>query len=457
MTDIIVLLPGIGGSVLKKDGRDLWALSGDAALRELLSGGQALNELTLGDDPPDADDLGDGITADRLMNDVHLIPYFWKIDGYSKVADTLKASFDVTPGQNYFEFAYDWRRDNRVAARRLAQEGQRWLTSWRASSGNSKAKLILIAHSMGGIVSRYFLERHEGWRNTKALITFGTPYRGSLNALDTLANGIKKGPLDLSPMMRSLTAAYQLLPTYQCYDPGTGNLICVDEPADIPNLPQQRAAAALAFHKEIENAVKEHQTDEAYMRDGYKIFPIVGIEQPTMQSARLSGARVEILPTYLGQDLTGDGTVPRVSATPRELSDQHREMFAATRHASLQNADATLVQLRGVISDLYLNLGMFRAPLPGVRLGLDLEDVYWTDEPVSIRVRPKGDPMTLHATVVNTDTGTEIARAPLQPGGDGWQRAEFRPLPTGTYRVAVTGEDRVEPVADVFTVFAHRA
>jgi hypothetical protein len=286
------------------------------------------------------------------------------------------------------------------------------------------------------------------------LITFGTPYRGSLNALDTLANGIKKGPLDLSPMMRSLTAAYQLLPTYPCYDPGTGNLVHVDEPADIPNLPQQRAAAALLFHKEIEDAVKEHQKDEAYVRDGYQIFPIVGIEQPTMQSARRSGARVEVLPTYPGQDLTGDGTVPRVSATPRELSELHREMFAATRHASLQNADAALAQLRGVISDLYLNLGMFRAPLPGVRLGLDLDDVYWTDEPISIRVQPKGDVPTLQAALVNTDTGTEIARAPLHAVGDEWQRAEFHPLPAGTYRVIVTGEGRVEPVADVFTVFA---
>ena len=34
MTDIIVLLPGIGGSVLKKDGRDLWALSGEPVPRK---------------------------------------------------------------------------------------------------------------------------------------------------------------------------------------------------------------------------------------------------------------------------------------------------------------------------------------------------------------------------------------------------------------------------------------
>ena len=56
---------------------------------------------------------------------------------------------------------------------------------------------------MGGLVSRYFLECLEGWKDTKALVTFGTPYRGSLNALDGLANGLKKGPLDLSSWLAS--------------------------------------------------------------------------------------------------------------------------------------------------------------------------------------------------------------------------------------------------------------
>ena len=69
---------------------------------------------------------------------------------------------------------------------------------------------------MGGLVSRYFLECLDGWRNTRVLVTFGTPFRGSLNAVSTLANGMKKkiGPvgIDLSPLARSFTSIYQLLP-----------------------------------------------------------------------------------------------------------------------------------------------------------------------------------------------------------------------------------------------------
>lgn len=124
--------------------------------------------------------------------------------------------------QNYFQFPYDWSRDNRVSARRLAQATHKWLQAWRTSSGNGKAKLILIGHSMGGIVARYFLEVLGGWRDTRSLITFGTPYRGSLNAVGYLANGYAKGigPLkvDLSETVRSFTTIYQLLPTFKCVD-----------------------------------------------------------------------------------------------------------------------------------------------------------------------------------------------------------------------------------------------
>jgi len=104
---------------------------------------------------PDFDDLGDGVVATRVMPDIHLIPGFWKIDGYSKLKNYVTKTFDVKPGENLFEFAYDWRRDNRVSARKLQRSADDWLKSWRESSGNKDAKLILVGHSMGGVISRY--------------------------------------------------------------------------------------------------------------------------------------------------------------------------------------------------------------------------------------------------------------------------------------------------------------
>jgi lecithin:cholesterol acyltransferase len=463
MGDVIVLLPGLMGSILRKGDKDVWSASVGALLGGVLSGGGRFKDLVLREDPPDRDDLGDGVVASRVMPDVHMIPGLWKIDGYSKVADTIKANFEVTEGQNFFPFPYDWRRDARVSARRLDRQAREWLTRWRASSGKADARLILIGHSMGGIVSRYFLEGLEGWRISRALVTFGTPFRGSLNAVDTLANGVRKGPfgiMDLTELARSLTSVYQLLPMYPCYDAGDGRLVRVGETTGIPNIDAARAASGLAFHYEVRDAVTAHLDTAEYREKGYQTYPIVGIRQPTRQSARRAGAGVELLETYQGADQSGDGTVPRVSATPLELSDARREMYAGTRHGSLQNADAVLTNLIGLLSSFALGLGDFRAAAlpPGaaapVRLGLRLEDVYWSDEPISLGVRPDREAVALRCVVADSSSGRQVAQALPVPTGDRWQRAEMAPLPAGAYRVTVTGAAEIEPVADVFAVLA---
>ncbi|HEX9643208.1 MAG TPA: hypothetical protein VGC11_04320, partial [Acidimicrobiia bacterium] len=216
--DVVVLLPGILGSVLERHGREVWALTPGAAFRALLSLGGSIESLRLDDDDPEADDLGDGVAATRVLPDLHLVPGLWKIDGYTAISRALHDRFDLVDGANYFEFPYDWRRDNRVHGRRLARQAHDWLAAWRARSGNDDARLVLLAHSMGGLVARTFLELYGGWQETRTLITFGTPYRGSLNALDFLANGLRRGlgpvGVDLTEFLRSLTSVYQLLPIY---------------------------------------------------------------------------------------------------------------------------------------------------------------------------------------------------------------------------------------------------
>lgn len=455
MRDLIVLLPGITGSVLQKNGRDVWAISGGSVLNTLLTLGDDVRELAVTQDPPDQDDLGDGVTAPRVINDVTLIPGLWKIDGYTKVAERIKATFDVTEGENFFDFPYDWRRDNRVSARKLAREAGAWLKAWRERSGNQDAKLILVGHSMGGVISRYFLECMDGWKDTRLLVTFGTPYRGSLNALGFVASGFEKriGPfhLDLTDFLRSLTSVYQLLPIYPCYDDGGGQLRRVSEAA-IPNLDPERAAAALAFHREISDAVEEHGRDDDYRNNGYAIRPVVGTFQPTAQSARANGGKVELLRSYEGKDLDGDGTVPRVSATPLELGNERNAMFAAERHASLQNADPVLVQLMGVMSGLDIDFAAFKGVLPTINLALDLDDAYAVGEPVTFTVAPERVPSEpLVAIVEDVDSSREAARETLRPSG-GEYHAELAPLAAGVYRLTVLGGGAVEPVSDLFAV-----
>jgi pimeloyl-ACP methyl ester carboxylesterase len=460
VTDVIVLLPGITGSVLQKDGKDIWALSGGAAVQGLLTLGRSIRDLELHGDDPDADDLGDGITAPRVMPDTHLVPGLWKIDGYGKVAATIKEEFDVILGVNFFEFPYDWRRDNRVSARRLARQSHDWLKAWRNRSGNADAKLILIGHSMGGLVARHFLELLDGWKDTRLLITFGTPFRGSLNALDFIANGMKKklGPVtlvDLTSLLRSFTSVYQLLPIYPCMDRGDGTLGRVTEVAGIPALDPDRATQALDFHRAIREAVENHQQNAEYRERGYKIKPLAGIFQPTSQSARLGGGGLEILRSYRGEDQGGDGTVPSVSATPIELSNQDLEVYVRERHASLQNADFSLDQVMGVIRRQQVDQS--QAFAPGTGISLDLADAYLSGEPVIVRALPEAEWAVLTARVVDVATGAEVATVPIRTGAEGWHEAEVGPFAEGTYRLTVRGGGDINPVTDIFAVFEERS
>ncbi len=281
LNDMIILLPGITGSVLQKDGKDLWALSGQAAWQALTSLGDSLQALQLSGDDPDLDDLGDGIRATRLMPDAHLVPGLVKIDGYSSISRLITRYFEVKAGHienpepaNFFEFPYDWRRDNRVAARQLQRLIEQRLSQWRDYCGYQDAKVILLAHSMGGLVARYYLKVLEGWRNCRALITFGTPYRGSVDALNYLANGYKKLFIDLTEVMRSFTSVYQLLPIYKVIKVWQ-EYQRVAETEAIPQVEKARAEQSLAFHRDIEAAVNRHWQDTTY-RDQYKTIPIVG-------------------------------------------------------------------------------------------------------------------------------------------------------------------------------------
>ena len=167
MPDVIVCIPGITGSVLRKDGRDVWNVSGGAVFNALRTLGGNLQDLKLDDDPVDVDDV-DGIQATSVIRDVHLIPGIWQIDGYTKLVDHIKEKFAVTDGREPTSSSRttgaattasrrgSWRRRRRLARRRGAEVGQR------------ERQADLIGHSMGGLVARHFLECREGWRDTRA-------------------------------------------------------------------------------------------------------------------------------------------------------------------------------------------------------------------------------------------------------------------------------------------------
>ncbi len=67
LRDAIVILPGIMGSVLQKDGKDLWNVSGQVIWQIVKSLGKEYKDLKLEGDDPNGGDIGDGIKPTGLI------------------------------------------------------------------------------------------------------------------------------------------------------------------------------------------------------------------------------------------------------------------------------------------------------------------------------------------------------------------------------------------------------
>jgi hypothetical protein len=456
ISDIVVLLPGITGSRLTRDGKPVWDLSLGAVGAAVLSRGQSVTDLELTEDDPEQEYLDDGVREAGVLPDLHFLPGLdWRIDGYGKIAQRLHSWFDLTPGRNYFEFAYDWRRDNRAHAKRLRRQSRDWLRTWRDSTGNQQAKLILIAHSMGGLISRYFLEcTEDGWRDTRLLVTFGTPYNGSLNAVDGLANGFVKklGPLtliDLTAAMRSWRSVYQLLPTFRSIDNGSAPNVHLRDGLLPEGFRADAFAATTEFHDAIEAGVRDHRQTDYDGTGGYDVRPIVGEFQRTFQSATL-GPPVTMLPTWRGTDGGGDGTVPALSSYPKEQYENRDGVtFVAEQHASLQNNDAVLTQLHGLLRGQPIPAEEYLAGLG--RAALDLPLGFESQEPLHLDVRSDQVGSELDIRVATADDDHEVGRSTVLVQDEDWRTVELPPVPPGDYRVTVGGSD-IAPVTDICTV-----
>jgi hypothetical protein len=308
---------------------------------------------------------------------------------------------------------------------------------------------------MGGLVARYFLECLDGWKDTRMLITFGTPHRGSPNALDCLVNGFAKkiGPFkvfDLTALVRSLTSVYQLLPIYECVDVGNGRYARVAETTgELQGVDLARARSALLdFHRAIERGV------QARAPFPYAIHSVVGITQGTQQSARLVGGQLLVEQVYKGEDMGGDGTVPRVSATPIETDDSYQPMFSSDKHASLQNADPVHTQLLGILT---------AKPLTGFRdvsaVRVDVDELLLAGETLTVTALPDKANLDLAVTVIDLSSGRPVGeRSAMRRDTDDVHHLELAPLPPGDYRVRVEGSGvaagLVEPVHSLVSVMS---
>lgn len=109
------------------------------------------------------------------------------LDSYHPMMKQLEY-IGYEPGVTLFSFPYDWRNDNQDTASLLKSKINSVMIEARDHNQRGGRKYInyrdvdILAHSMGGLVSRAYIQGENYNNNVNRLITVGTPHQGSPDA-----------------------------------------------------------------------------------------------------------------------------------------------------------------------------------------------------------------------------------------------------------------------------------
>lgn len=227
----IIIIPGIMGSRLYKGENPLWvdigALGGKDIEELLLEIPTEVNCLdclrennTSVSCPYENQSLGIKYSFNLGLAENFFIFDLIGLQPYNQLKDFLVKKLCYTIGidrkrGDLFVFPYDWRLCNRISSRRLASKIEEWQEKGVL---DKKQKITIIAHSMGGLVARDFIENLEGYRKINRLIMIGTPNHGAVSAFPALVEG-KSFPTISKNLLKefalSTPSSYQLLPDFQ--------------------------------------------------------------------------------------------------------------------------------------------------------------------------------------------------------------------------------------------------
>lgn len=227
----------------------------------------------------------------------------------------LKISLLLNRQVHLHEFPYDWRKPIEGNAELLHNSIERW------SEADPSRKFTLVAHSMGGLVSRAYMARHPqaAEKRVKRLIMHGTPNFGAANAVDNLVNGNSmmatvdrlNGLNQMRQLAFCLPSVYQLLPAPpECFPAGRPYPVSFDvynaAAWGMPNIRQAYLDRARRFYQLLAGSDPQ-----------VPVSVIAGCQVETMVSTGLefSSGAPHLLPAIVEQgDDSGDGTVPLWSA-----------------------------------------------------------------------------------------------------------------------------------------------
>ena len=291
---IIVFVPGImGSSLAAPDGTEVWP---PTPIEGGIAGYHRIDQLVRPD-----------LTPTGVIHTVC-------VDFYGTLLDHLAAG-TAAHGDLLIEHAYDWRRDLATLADELSVRLD------QALAQHPGASIVLIAHSMGGLIVRACLERPHAiplrWQAAVTLATFlAVPQEGAplafARAIGVGGSSAGLGAAEQRKLagMPGFPAAYQLFspppltPLWRLDGPIPFAGVTLFDPANIGafGLNARHLAAATAFQTLLDPARKPPHC---------RYFAVASATHKTLTRFDLQGGGAT--PVWVGG--TGDGTVPVRSAT----------------------------------------------------------------------------------------------------------------------------------------------
>ncbi|ONH25416.1 hypothetical protein BL253_27755 [Pseudofrankia asymbiotica] len=420
-----------------ESGRVLWGLRDPGWYVSAWTSGRSLKDLAVTED--ERAGRYERVRATRLLTFAAFAPVLGGFEPYRRLSRTMVA--DLFHPAAVLEFAYDWRLPVDHNAHLLANAAQRHLAAWRRHPAcdetlrrravDGDVRLVLVAHSMGGLVTRKACADAGFAGLVRKVVTLGTPFFGAPKAVLMMGSG-RGFPLPrarLRSLARALPGVYDLLPGYRCVRDGIGaRRLTVP---DVTSIGGDADLAAEAFSRRA--------TIPDRRLPGHT--QVVGAFQPTVQAVTIeagqaTGHRYTILPPDGGAgrtaDLGGDGTVPRESAE----SPGPGAVPLAQSHGALAASEDAMVVVRDTLD------GLRSGPWQGAsELGLDAPDVIAAGRPFTVEITGAGRTGRASCSVFDAGTGLRVATPVPRPGGEALM-GEVESLPPGLFWIQADGGGR---------------
>jgi pimeloyl-ACP methyl ester carboxylesterase len=380
----IIVIPGILGSKLvdTEDGRIVWGRFGSGAIDH--GSVEGMRSLAL---PVSTSGWPrDGVKPAGVLSELEIEwGLNFRFKAYSQMLaafgaggyldPALTASDSIDYGREHFtcfQFAYDWRRscaENAALLGEFIEEKRRYVAKERKRLYGSSApvKFDINAHSMGGLIARYYLMYGSrpldpkgdmavtwaGARHVDKLIVVGTPNGGSVYPFHDIHEGFRLSPLVprfKAAAIGTMPSVYELLPPESdgalidehsrpipYYDAaewerrGWGLLdpAHADDLADLmpetPEAAERHRRARNQVSKLLQNARAFHRAinRESRLPGGLELYSFAGDAVKTGSRVQVSASGEMAIIDWI----PGDGTVTRASV----LRDLRKPDQAASR------------------------------------------------------------------------------------------------------------------------------